>query len=121
MKFTIANALTIIDKYKVENAKKMGMTFNNLCNSCTNVEAIPKDQYEARLKADMVDMLKELQYELYHALCHEIHGKKDCPCTNQTTSCLATFRVCDANRAIGRTIQQRINELKAESEVDEGI
>lgn len=76
------------------------------------VEAIPKDQYEARLKADMVAMLKELRYDLYHALCYEIHGKEDCPCTNQTTSCLATFRVCDANRAIGKVIQQKINELK---------
>ena len=64
MEFTIANALTIIDKYKAESAKKMGMTFNNLCNSCTNVEAIPKDQYENRLKADMVDMLTELQLEI---------------------------------------------------------
>ncbi len=63
-------------------------------------------------KADIVSMLKELQYDLYHALCHEIHGKEDCPCTNQTTSCLATFRVCDADRAIGKVIQQKINSLE---------
>ena len=72
--------------------------------------------YENRLKADMVAMLKELQYNLYHALCHEIHSKEDCPCTNQTTSCLATFRVCDANRAIGKVIQQKIDALKGEQE-----
>lgn len=79
---------------------------------CPLVEAIPKADYEARLKADMIAMLSELEYDLYHELCHEIHGKEDCPCTNQTTSCLATFRVCDANRAIGRAIQQKINKLK---------
>ena len=58
-------------------------------------------------KDDVVAMLTELKYDLYHALCHEIHGKEDCPCTNQTTSCLATFRVCDANRAIDKVIQQK--------------
>ena len=31
---------------------------------CPTVEAIPKDQYENRLKADMVAMLKELQEEI---------------------------------------------------------
>ena len=67
--------------------------------------------YENRLKADMADMLQELQYDLYQELCKEIHGKEDCPCTNQTTSCLAKFRVCDADRAIGKVIQQKISKL----------
>lgn len=31
---------------------------------CPLVEAIPKDQYEARLKADMVAMLEEIQLEI---------------------------------------------------------
>lgn len=62
-------------------------------------------------KADMVAMLSELKYDLYPELCKEIHGKEDCPCVGQTISCLATFRVCDADRAIGRTIQQKINAL----------
>ena len=68
-------------------------------------------------KADMVAMLEELKYDLYNALCHEIHGKEeeDCPCTNQTTSCLATFRVCDANEAIYKVIQQKINLLKEQN------
>ena len=76
------------------------------------VDAISKSDYENRLKADMVAMLEELKYDLYHELCKEIHGKEDCPCTNQTTSCLATFRVCDANEAIYKVIQQKINSLK---------
>ncbi len=68
--------------------------------------------YENRLKADMIAMLSELKYDLYQELCKEIHGKEDCPCTNQTTSCLATFRVCDADSAINITIQQKIDKLK---------
>ena len=76
------------------------------------VEAIPKSDYENRLKADMIAMLSKLKYDLYQELCKEIHGKEDCPCTNQTTSCLATFRVCDADSAINRTIQEKINALK---------
>ena len=31
---------------------------------CPTVEAIPKDQYEARLKADMVAMLTDIQLEI---------------------------------------------------------
>ena len=72
--------------------------------------------YETRLKADLVAMLRELKYDLYYELCKEIHGKEDCPCVGQTISCLATFRVCDANRAIDKVIQQKINSLKAEKE-----
>ena len=67
---------------------------------------------EIYTKADMIAMLSELKYDLYPELCKEIHGKEDCPCVGQTTSCLATFRVCDADRAVGRTIQQKINALK---------
>ena len=35
------------------------------------VEAIPKDQYEARLKADMVAMLEELQLEIEETVKEE--------------------------------------------------
>lgn len=74
------------------------------------------NSFDVYTSDDVAAMLKELKYDLYHALCHEIHGKEDCPCTNQTTSCLATFRVCDADRAIGKVIQQKINELKENEE-----
>lgn len=83
-----------------------------LIDNTPTVEAISKADYENRLKSDMTAMLEKLKYELYCAFCHEIHGKEDCPCTNQTTSCLATFRVCDADRAIGRVIQDKIEQLK---------
>lgn len=57
------------------------------------------------------EYLRDLGKEIYHELCKEVHGKEDCPCTNQTTSCLAKFRVCDADRAIGRVIDRKIAEL----------
>ena len=59
-------------------------------------------------KQSLRDYLTDLRYEIYHELCKEIHKDEECPCTNQTTSCLAKFRVCDANRAIGRIIDKRI-------------
>jgi len=36
----------------------------SIIRNAPTVEAIPKDQYEARLKADMVAMLEELKEEL---------------------------------------------------------
>lgn len=38
--------------------------FTDAIDDAPTVEAIPKDQYEARLKADMVVMLKELQLKI---------------------------------------------------------
>ena len=37
---------------------------DNILDNVPTVEAIPKDQYEARLKADMMAMLTELQLEI---------------------------------------------------------
>lgn len=101
MKFTIANALTIIDKYKVENTKKMGMTFNKLCNSCTNVDAIPKSEYEARLKADMVTILEDLGLQFDKiSFCRKGEWKT-------VPEIKAEYRA---------VIREKINTLKGESE-----
>lgn len=101
MKFTIANALTIIDKHKVESAKKMGMTFNNLCNSCTNVDAIPKSEYEARLKADMVAILEDLDLQFDKiSFCRKGEWKT-------VPEIKAEYRA---------VIREKINTLKGESE-----
>ena len=81
-----------------------------------SIAEITLGNYDECLKADLEAALTELKYDLYHALCHEIHGKEDCPCTNQTTSCLATFRVCDADEAIDKVIQQKINALRGEKD-----
>ena len=91
----------------------MGMTSNNLCNSCTNIgcvcqsgivrtkcdfympphiepdncgnyivmqqlaiEAIPKADYEARLKADMVAMLEQLDSEIQELIAFMDDGEE---------------------------------------------
>ena len=61
-------------------------------------------------KQALRDYLTGLKHEIYHELCKEIHRGEKCPCINQTTSCLAEFRVCDADRAIGRAIERKIKE-----------
>lgn len=67
---------------------------------CPLVEAIPKDQYEARLKADMVAMLTDIQLEI-----EELDPFGD--------------EWSDSLDACNDIIQQKINALKAESEDDE--
>ena len=67
-------------------------------SDCPLVEAIPKDQYEARLKADMVAMLTEIQLEI------EEH-KMTSGVTNQ-----GTWNECIA--CCSSVIQQKINSLK---------
>lgn len=64
---------------------------------------------------DVAKMLKALERDICHELCGEIHKKPDCPCTNQTTSCLALFRVCDASRAISRVMDNKIEKLKGKN------
>ena len=68
------------------------------------VEAIPKDQYEARLKADMVAMLEELQVEIEEmsGLCTEIHGDE----WNEINTV--------HSQDVLSLIQQKINALKGE-------
>ena len=66
------------------------------------VEAIPKDQYEQRLRADMVAMLEELKSEF------EENVLADDP--NTLLPFLQARETCIA------IIQQKINSLKAESE-----
>ena len=64
------------------------------------VEAIPKDQYEARLKADMVAMLTEIQLEieeLDNPLDYDFEGYNQCAVD------------CE------KLIQQKIDALKGEN------
>ena len=70
------------------------------------VEAIPKDQYEARLKADMAAMLTEIQMEI-----EEI--EIDVPFGFEPVSKTAAFY--DGVSASSKVVQQKINELKGES------
>ena len=75
---------------------------NEYLKNVPTVEAIPKDQYETRLKADMVAMLTEIQLEF------EEH-KMTSGVTNQ-----GTWNECIA--CCSQIVQQKINSLKAESE-----
>lgn len=74
----------------------------------STVEAIPKDQYEARLKADLAAMLTELQLEIEeekqdtkHLHYNDLENAESY--NNGIDNCIDT-------------IQQKINSLKSESE-----
>ena len=60
---------------------------------CPLIEAIPKDQYEARLKADMVDMLTDIQLEI-----------------EESESCGKAFHL--GLQMASNIIQEKINALK---------
>lgn len=65
------------------------------------VEAIPKDQYEARLKADMVTMLEDLKQDFIA----ESYGI-EMDCTDYVVN------VAD----LDKVVQQKIDALKADKE-----
>ncbi len=48
----------------------------DILNECLTIEAIPKDQYEARLKADMVAMLKDLDLQIEESAAYNIRVAK---------------------------------------------
>ena len=64
------------------------------------VEAIPKADYETRLKADMVAMLTEIQLEIVELKSYESADGQD------------LVMLAD----IGTLFQQKINELKGEGD-----
>ena len=71
------------------------------------VEAIPKDQYEARLKADMVAMLKELDLTIDEIPIVTRHGVTGTVMTAQ-----------GMRKKIKENIQQKIDALKENSHDD---
>lgn len=69
------------------------------------VEAIPKDEYESHLKADMVAMLKEIQLEIEeNSYSENVYG--DEYGINKVISTDDIYQI----------IQQKIDKCKAESE-----
>lgn len=91
----------LIKLYDENDRLWWGSALDDIQNLPT-VEAIPKADYEARLKADMVAMLSEIQLEI---------EEKD-----------ADLRYCGHNlMAVDciDIIQQKIDKLKAESEGEE--
>lgn len=71
----------------------------------TSEEAIPKEQYEARLKADLAAMLTDIQLEI-----EEI--EIDCPFGFEPVSKTSAFY--EGVSASSKVIQQKINALKAD-------
>lgn len=69
---------------------------------CPLVEAIPKDQYEARLKADMVAMLTEIQLEIEELSTPPAYQDED-------------YFLIGTNKC-SELIQQKIDKYKADSE-----
>ena len=80
----------------------------NIVREQPTVEAIPKADYEARLKADMVAMLTDIQWEIEEmsGLCTEIHGDE--------WKEINTVHSQD----VLSLIQQKINALKENTNAD---
>ena len=73
--------------------------FDKKQDDCPLVEAIPKADYEARLKADMVAMLKELQLE--------IEGQCKIP-----NNCASAYDWNKGVYACYKAVQSKIDKLK---------
>lgn len=74
------------------------------------VEAIPKDQYEARLKADMIAMLTEIQLEI-----HELENPY--PHDYDNLLPLAQHNAFyDAKSTIEDLVDEKINALRGDNE-----
>lgn len=78
---------------------------DNILDNVPTAEAIPKDQYEARLKADMVAMLTEIQLEI-----EELDSNHTMPdlWSNQVSKEIWNT----ALKLIEEIIEVRINNLK---------
>ena len=82
------------------------LTLFGVLDNAPTIEAIPKDQYEARLKADMVTMLTEIQISL----------EENNPFINEDEP-MYGWLYAGYHRAI-ENIQEKINTMKGEC--DEG-
>ena len=80
--------------------EKLNDWIQEVVDKAPTVEAIPKDQYETRLKADMVAMLTDIQLEIEELKSYESADGQD------------LVMLAD----IGILFQQKIDALKAESE-----
>lgn len=71
------------------------------------VEAIPKDQYEARLKADMAAMLTELQLEI-----EELPTNRMAITDSSGLICYGYSEYEPTAKDVSKIIQQKINVLQ---------
>jgi flagellar biosynthesis/type III secretory pathway protein FliH len=86
---------------------------DNILDNVPTVEAIPKDQYEARLKADMVAMLTEIQLEI-----EEMDSNHTMPDVWSNQASKEIWNT--ALKLIEEIIEVRINNLKGMTRDDQG-
>lgn len=73
------------------------------CVICApTVEAIPKDQYETRLKADMMAMLEEIQMEVMELPVHVVSN----------IGSIIHMEIAPSAEDVYELIQQKIDKLK---------
>ena len=82
------------------------------------VEAIPKDQYEARLKADMVAMLTEILLEIEELKLDYLIGECEHPVMKIKTTAYRTKTTAEIKHDCAELIQQKINSLKEGTDGD---
>ena len=80
-----------------------GNAYFDLIDNTPTAEAISKDQYEARLKADLVAMLTEIQLEI------EELEKPHCHNASHADGCVSKWKV-------EGVIQQKISDLRGNAE-----
>lgn len=95
------NEKDLIELYDENDRLWWGSALDDIQNLPT-VEAIPKDQYEARLKANMVAILTELQLEIEELNTPPAYQDED-------------YFLIGTNRC-SELIQQKIDKYKVESE-----
>ena len=81
--------------YRKFYSNNMAKIANEILNTVPTVEAIPKDQYEARLRADMMAMLTDIKKEIDNMSCRYIDN----------AHYVKEYDVSDL-------IQEKINDLK---------
>jgi len=101
-----------IDEARKEYSNLMDLTMSDttllhtlygVLDDAPTVEAIPKDQYEARLKADMVAMLTEVQLEI-----EELDSRAGYDGNGMPTFSTDYIR----KKKVNELIQQKIDKLK---------
>lgn len=102
-----------IDEIGGEYEPYLGCSKSQIDNAPT-VEAIPKADYETRLKADMVAILVELQLEIEEL-------RLDRPLFSRGYECygLEDKTPTEIQQECSDIIQQKINELKEDQEGEE--
>lgn len=76
--------------------------FTDAIDDAPTVEAIPKDQYEARLKADMMAMLEEIQMEVMELPVHVVSN----------IGSIIHMEIAPSAEDVYELIQQKIDKLK---------